>query len=302
VIVLGFDTATPATVVGLRLPDGSTLRARDDPAPGAHPGHATRLLPMIDELLGRAGFGWTAIGRIAVGLGPGTFTGLRVGVATARGLAQSLAVELVSVSSLRALAAAAMRAQGAGQGAHSTDRAPRGADSHARAARPDAQDRVLAVIDARRGEAFAAAYAGEEELMAPQARAPERLSEILTRAQAHTGAPAGRGWLAVGDGAVRFRGQLEAAGASVPPDSSPLHRVDAVAICELGACAPAAVSLEAILPDYRRRPDAELARQGTRGPQRNAAGGVSAPNGLGDGGSGSAGGPGTAGALEGAGG
>jgi tRNA threonylcarbamoyladenosine biosynthesis protein TsaB len=261
-VVLGFDTATPSTTVALRLPDGSTLQARDDPAPGEHPGHATRLLPMIHELLGRAGFDWTAIERIAVGLGPGTFTGLRVGVATARGLAQSLAVELVGVSSLHALAAAAIRAPGAGLDARA-DGGARGADPHARAAGSNAQDRVLAVIDARRGEAFAAAYAGEEELVGPQARAPERLGEMLTRARAHMKeAPAGRSWLAVGDGAVRFRERLEAAGASVPSDSSPLHRVDPAAICELGTRAPAADSLEEIVPDYLRRPDAELAARG----------------------------------------
>ena len=87
-IVLGFDTATRSTAVGLRLKDGRTLQARDNPGTSEHPGHATRLLPMADELLGSAGIGWRAIDRIAVGLGPGTFTGLRVGVATARGLSQ----------------------------------------------------------------------------------------------------------------------------------------------------------------------------------------------------------------------
>src|SRR6201999_2156863 len=111
VIVLGFDTATQASVVGLRLADGSTLQARDDPQPSAHPGHATRLLSMATELLGEAGLGWAEIERIAVGVGPGRFTGLRVGIATARGLAQSAGAELVGVSSLRALAlGAAMHA------------------------------------------------------------------------------------------------------------------------------------------------------------------------------------------------
>ena len=126
-IVLGFDTATQSTAVGLRLTDGETLQARDDPAPGGHPGHATRLLDMAGELLAAAGLGWSALERIAVGVGPGRFTGLRVGIATARGLAQSLTVELVGVSSLQAL----------GQAAASNEAGP-GA--------------TIALIDARRGE------------------------------------------------------------------------------------------------------------------------------------------------------
>ena len=100
-IVLGFDTATPSTTVALRMADASTLQARDDPGSGEHPGHATRLLAMTDGLLAGAGIAWSALDRIAVGVGPGRFTGLRVGVATARGLAQSLSLELVGVSSLR---------------------------------------------------------------------------------------------------------------------------------------------------------------------------------------------------------
>ncbi len=89
-IVLGIDTATSSTAVALGLSDGSTIERRDDPAAGAHPGHATRLLEMTEELLAETGTTWPQIERIAVGAGPGTFTGLRVGIATARGLAQSL--------------------------------------------------------------------------------------------------------------------------------------------------------------------------------------------------------------------
>jgi tRNA threonylcarbamoyladenosine biosynthesis protein TsaB len=258
VIVLGFDTSTPATAVALRLADGRTTHARDDPPAGAHPGHATRLLDMAHELLGGAGVAWSDIDRIAVGVGPGTFTGLRVGVATARGLAQSLSIELVGVSSPRALAVAALASQRLEGG-------ERGA--------------ALAVIDARRGEAFAAAYElgdrGEpSELAGPRALPPQELASVVAEAEAaaeaaaeaeEAGGAAGDSpwrWLAVGDGALRFRDQLEAAGVRTPADSSPLHLVSAAAVCELGAHAAAAASLREIVPDYRRRPDAELALEG----------------------------------------
>jgi len=68
--------------------------------------------------------------------------------------------------------------------------------------------------------------------------------------------------LAVGDGAVRFRAELQDAGAHVEPDSSPLHLISAGAVCALGALADAQ-ALQEILPDYRRRPDAELALEGS---------------------------------------
>lgn len=237
-IVLGFDTATSATSVALRLADGSTSELRDDPAPGEHPGHATRLLPMAQELLAGAGAGWREVGRIAVGVGPGTFTGLRVGVATARGLAQSLQVELVGVGSLRALAQAALEREPAGSGS------------------------VLALIDARRGEVFAAAYRhGEDgvarEVSEPQALAPEGLRAFM--AEAVRGSAAAEGWLAVGDGALRYRPELEGAGAQVPLEGSRLHLLRAGALCTLAARSAESRELRRIVPDYRRRPDAELA-------------------------------------------
>ena len=79
---------------------------------------------------------------------------------------------------------------------------------------------VVAVIDARRGEVFAAAPGVFE----PVALAPEALAARIEP-----------GSLAVGDGAVRFREELERAGAVVPADGSPLHRVSAIEICKLGA-------------------------------------------------------------------
>jgi tRNA threonylcarbamoyladenosine biosynthesis protein TsaB len=254
VIVLGFDTATPATAIGLRLADGSTVQARDDPEPGARPGHATRLLPLAAQLLAGAGLRWGDLDRIAVGLGPGTFTGLRIGVATARGLTQSLGVELVGVSSLRALAQVQM----------SQEENDRGA---------------LAVIDARRGEVFAGAYALAKrldvdrtrasplELSAPRALAPTDLGDVLLDVAAR-GEHVTR-WIAVGNGAVLHRDRLEALGVQVPRETSPLHRVSGETICEIAASS-AAQAIETVLPDYRRRPDAEIAleRAGVSGGAR----------------------------------
>jgi tRNA threonylcarbamoyladenosine biosynthesis protein TsaB len=230
VIVLGLDTATPATVVGLRLADGRTLQGRDDPDARQRPGHATRLLPLANDLLVEAHIDWPEVERIAVGVGPGTFTGLRIGIATARGLAQSLGLELVGVSSLRALA--------------------HGAGNHAQ--------RVLAAIDARRGEVFVAAYEGGQELIAPQAVSPDGVAELLESATIDARAE----WLALGDGAVLYREAFERTGVHVAEDLSEHHRIQAHAICELGEQASA--NGEPVLPDYRRRPDAEIALEGVR--------------------------------------
>jgi tRNA threonylcarbamoyladenosine biosynthesis protein TsaB len=257
-IVLGFDTATAATVVGLTLADGRTLQARDDPTGEQRPGHATRLLPLASGLLAEAGLRWSELERIAVGVGPGTFTGLRIGIATARGVAQSLGVALVGVSSLRALAygVSDRTAEEAG-----------GADDANGAPAPDEGAGVLAVIDARRGEAFVAAYDGDVELIAPHALPPGEMGELLERAAAHTSLER---WTAVGDGAVLYRDALALPGVLVPDARSELHRIQARAICELGTHPPgrppthppAPAGDGQVLPDYRRRPDAEIALEG----------------------------------------
>jgi tRNA threonylcarbamoyladenosine biosynthesis protein TsaB len=230
-IVLGIDTATPATAVGLQLADGSLLQARDDPTGGQRPGHSTRLLPLAKALLDQAGLSWGEIERIAVGVGPGTFTGLRIGLATAHGLAQSLGTALVGVSSTRALAHAAV-----------------GGRSHA----------VMSVIDARRGEVFVAMHEGEVELREPQALTPEAARGVAAQAN---DTKSKKIWLCVGDGAVRYREALQSEGLQIPPDDSPLHRIDARSICVLGEQAPAPGG--PVLPDYRRKPDAEVASAGS---------------------------------------
>jgi tRNA threonylcarbamoyladenosine biosynthesis protein TsaB len=212
-VILGFDTATAATAVAVWAPGGPAVERRDDPAPGERPNHAARLLVLIEEALAAAECGWDEVERIAVGVGPGGFTGLRLGIATARALAQARGLPVTGVSSLAALAAGA-----AGDG------------------RP-----VVAVIDARRGEVFAAAL----NAFGPLAIAPEALAARLDP-----------GSLAVGDGAVRFREELERAGAVVPADGSELHRVSALQVCRLGA-AQEPGDRDALLPDYRREPDAK---------------------------------------------
>jgi tRNA threonylcarbamoyladenosine biosynthesis protein TsaB len=104
VIVLGFDTATADTVVGL-AGAGEAVELRHEPAPGERPGHAEQLLALCSEALAQAGIDWPQVDRIGVGVGPGTFTGLRIGVATGRALAQSAGAEVAPVSTLRALQA-----------------------------------------------------------------------------------------------------------------------------------------------------------------------------------------------------
>jgi tRNA threonylcarbamoyladenosine biosynthesis protein TsaB len=117
---------------------------------------------------------------------------------------------------------------------------------------------VVAAIDARRGEAFAAAWQALKqgsggrallrlEAFRAAALTPEALAE---RVRAMPAAP-----LAVGDGAVRFRDSLEAAGAFVPPDADGVHRLRAEHVCRLGA-EGSPTDRDALLPDYLREPDA----------------------------------------------
>ncbi|HWD69295.1 MAG TPA: tRNA (adenosine(37)-N6)-threonylcarbamoyltransferase complex dimerization subunit type 1 TsaB [Solirubrobacteraceae bacterium] len=238
--VLAFDTATARTAVALRDIDTGAnvcmlyeldLAAADDPPAGGRPGHAQRLLSLIDELFKRGGAGWDSIERIAVGVGPGTFTGLRIGIASAQALAAARALPLVGISTLRSLALAAH------------DREPRRA--------------TLAVIDARRGEAFAAGWAAGEDPLTAEPALPPR---VLTPEQlAGIAGASDTGTQAVGDGALKFRELLAAGGVAVPGADSPLHRVAAREHCRLGALAQPSGDGR-IEPEYLRVPDAELGK------------------------------------------
>lgn len=217
--LLGLDTSTAAASACVLRADGEWFEVAPPPERlGRPPAHASELMPAVAEVMSRADVGWGDLDAIAVGVGPGMFTGLRIGIATARGLARGSGLPLRPVSSLAALAA--------------------GIESPLR----------LPLIDARRGEVFGALYEGDERVWPPVAIPPE---ELVRRLRDDGFAP-----LAAGDGSVRFREVLEKAGIQVEPDDSEAHVVRALHVCRLGAGAPEAPP-EAVLPDYLRDPDAK---------------------------------------------
>lgn len=97
--LLAFDTSGPACAVALLC--GDTLTLRED---AMSRGQAEHLLPMLEDMLGTAGLGWADLDGIGVGIGPGNFTGIRISVAAARGMALSLGKPAIGVSGLEALA------------------------------------------------------------------------------------------------------------------------------------------------------------------------------------------------------
>jgi tRNA threonylcarbamoyladenosine biosynthesis protein TsaB len=194
---LGIDTATPSTAVAVARADGWLRESRKDVAPGERGAHAQSLLVLAAALLEAAGIGWAQLGRVAVGVGPGGYTGLRIGLASAHGIALAQGAQLVGVGTLRALA------------------------------EPVPGRSVASVLDARRGEAFIAVYRDGEELLAPCVCSPAQLAS-----RALAGGPQ---TLAVGDGALRFQELIERGGIAVAPADSDLHAVSAAAICRLAA-------------------------------------------------------------------
>jgi tRNA threonylcarbamoyladenosine biosynthesis protein TsaB len=194
------------------------------PAADGGPRHATGLLEEVEGCAVAAG-GWDRVGLLGVGLGPGSFTGLRIAIATARGLAASLGLAASGVCTLDAIGRGMAEAGVAGQ--------------------------RLAVLDARRGEAFAALYSeGGERIWEPLVCRPEQLAE---RVAALAEPPS-----AAGSGAVRFRHELARLGVRIEDDADPVHRVAARHICALAAAAAGGAPL---VPIYLRSPDAERWRE-----------------------------------------
>jgi tRNA threonylcarbamoyladenosine biosynthesis protein TsaB len=223
VTVLGFDTSTNATSVAVLAGGGEAFER--DAGPAAllgKPAHAAELMPGVAYVLGAAGVDWGDLDAIAVGVGPGTFTGLRIGVATARALAHARKIPLKPVSSLSALAAGL-----------------------------DPTRERLALIDARRGELFAALHGPDGERWPPFVTRPDDLAARIASELTAAEPP-----LAGGDGSIRFRQILETVGVEVPPDDSRLHLVRALHVCRLAGEAPTTPP-EAVVPLYLREPDAK---------------------------------------------
>lgn len=167
--LLAIETATEACSVA--LVHGETIVARTELAPRRH---AERVLPMADELLAEAGIGKHALDAIAVGRGPGAFTGVRLAISLAQGMAMALDRPVVTISSLAALALEA----------------------------PEDDAAILAVIDARMGEIYAASYQrdGEGGLVALD---EERVCTADSLVLPHAAA-----WNVVGTGWATYRDAL----------------------------------------------------------------------------------------------
>lgn len=229
VAAVAIETATETVGVAVRTPDGVEAEF----ALTGRRRHVETLTPALEHLLGQVGLVPGDLGVVAVDVGPGLFTGLRVGVAAAKGLAQALGIGVVGATSLDVLTAAAADADLCGP--------------------------VLACVDARRGEVFASVREvgrdGEilAELLAPALWAPGDLAAAL-------GGLGGPTLYAVGDGAQRYRTVLAGVpgvrvvspALSYPPPSTLLRL--AVARLERGE---APVDAASVVPLYMREADAK---------------------------------------------
>jgi tRNA threonylcarbamoyl adenosine modification protein YeaZ len=210
--LLAIDTALEACSVG--VVDGAREVLKSEVIGR---GHAERLMGMIEAAMGEAGLAFAVLDRIAVTVGPGSFTGLRVGIAAARGLALVTGIPAIGIGTL---------------------------SIHAETARDAIGDApVLAVLAAGRGEIYGQSFAADGTPEGPPAAAPAE--DFARRIAANT--------LIAGSGAAALAEILgdEARARTVHERSAP----DIAALCRLARAA--APTGEAPRPLYLRPPDAK---------------------------------------------
>jgi tRNA threonylcarbamoyladenosine biosynthesis protein TsaB len=232
-LILALDTSAAAGSVAVAR-DGAILIEREGDGSRAH---GERLPRELMAALREAGVGLHDVDRFAVATGPGSFTGLRVGIATIQGLALARKRLVAPVTTFEALA------------------------WHVR----DGANRVGVWIDAHRGEVFAALMEADGRLVAPASSlTPDATLDAWTAAIATAS-----GVRFVGDGAVRYRDVIDrrmGSRAAIEDRVPPLAR----AIASIAGREPdRAVRPHALSPLYVRRPDAELARDRRRTPARS---------------------------------
>ena len=222
-IVLALDTTTKNGSIAVVHDEVVRVERTGDPEVT----YGQRLPAELTNVLEQAGVGIDDIDLFAVAAGPGSFTGLRVGIATVQGLAMAQGKRVVAVSALEALARAGT----------------------------NAEHTIAAWMDAQRGEVFAALYAPDgRDLLIPPVSAPPRAVLDTWAASAHAGPT-----MFIGDGAIRHREFLwQEIGSQVrviaPPPLAGL-------IGQIAVEDPGRADLpHAIVPIYVRKSDAELAR------------------------------------------
>jgi tRNA threonylcarbamoyladenosine biosynthesis protein TsaB len=226
-VLLAIESATPfASVAVLR---GGRLLA-ELTTTGARP-HSERLLPGVDRVLASAGMGLAEVGAFAVSIGPGSFTGLRVGVATVKGLAFGDGRPVAAVPTLAALAASAT----------------------------GSPHPVVACLDARRGEVYAALYEPGAEggpLVAEGLFTPQALASATPRPCTLVGC-LGEESVLEAVGAAFGSGVLRAE--PTVPRAFYVGRLGGILLAR-----GARVAASALVPRYLRRAEAEARRTGER--------------------------------------
>ncbi|MBX3506762.1 MAG: tRNA (adenosine(37)-N6)-threonylcarbamoyltransferase complex dimerization subunit type 1 TsaB [Parvibaculum sp.] len=220
-ILLAFDTAQGALSAAIMDGEGVLVSSFEPRTRG----HAEALMPLLETMLAEAALGFADLDALAVTVGPGTFTGLRVGLAAARGLALARSLPLVGVTTLEAVAE------------------PAGAE---------ADETCVALFDARRDEVYMQAFSSSLAPLTPP------LLVALDEAPAHL--PEGKAVL-VGTGAELLGARLEAEGRPFRlSPAKPQPEAQAVGRIALARIAAQGLGAFRVAPEplYIRAPDAKL--------------------------------------------